>query len=113
MEVDQHPQGSIGAVQPESHARETAGAVNVLVEGCVESLESSLAAVQGGAQRLELCDDLSVGGITPSVELLDAVKRAVDVPVFVMIRPRGGPYEYSKAELDHMRRDIAVAKQHG
>jgi len=87
--------------------------VSVLVEGCVDSLESSLAAVQGGARRLELCDDLSVGGITPSVELLDAVTRTVNVPVFVMIRPRGGPFEYSKAELDQMRRDIQVAKEHG
>jgi len=87
--------------------------VSVLVEGCVESLEDSLAAERGGALRLELCDDLSVGGIMPSAELIAAVKARVRIPVAVMIRPRGGSFVHTAAELDQMRRDMDVAKSLG
>jgi copper homeostasis protein len=87
--------------------------LNVLVEGCVESLEDSLAAERGGAGRLELCDNLSVGGTTPSAELIAAVKANVRIPVVVMIRPRGGSFVHTAAELDQMRRDIDTAKALG
>lgn len=87
--------------------------MTVLVEGCVESLEDSLAAERGGAGRLELCDDLAVGGTTPSAELIAAVKSQVRIPVVVMIRPRGGSFVHTAAELDHMRRDIDLALRLG
>ena len=83
--------------------------MNVLVEGCVDSLESAVAAERGGAARLELCAQLDVGGTTPSAELIAAVKKAVRVPVFVMIRPRGGSFVFTAAECDQMRKSIDAA----
>jgi copper homeostasis protein len=81
----------------------------VLVEACVDSVESAVAAEQGGAARLELCAQLDVGGTTPSAELVTAVKKAVRIPVFVMIRPRGGSFVYTAAETDQMRKSIDAA----
>src|SRR5512146_776266 len=66
MAVDLHPEGPVGAVQPESNARETARYVSVVIEAAVESLDAAHAAARGGADRLELCANLDVGGTTPS-----------------------------------------------
>lgn len=85
----------------------------ILVEACVDSVASSLAAERGGAQRLELCDALFDGGTTPSAGMIAACKAAVSIPVFVMIRPRGGGFVYSEAERDVMRRDTVVARELG
>lgn len=85
----------------------------LLVEACVDSVASSLAAERGGAARLELCDALFDGGTTPSAGMIAACKAAVSIPVFVMIRPRGGGFVYSDAERDVMRRDVAVARELG
>ncbi len=87
--------------------------MSVLIEACVDSVESALAAVQGGANRLELCENLAVGGTTPSQTLLRAVKQRVEIPVFTMIRPRGGAFEYSDAELARMRTDIELMRAGG
>ena len=84
-----------------------------LVEACVDSVASSLAAERGGARRLELCDALFDGGTTPSAGMIAVCKAAVSIPVFVMIRPRGGGFVYSDAERDVMRRDIVVAREVG
>jgi len=86
--------------------------MSVLVEACVESLEESLVAERAGANRLELCDNLGVGGTTPSAELIDAVRAAVSIPVMVMIRPRGGSFVHTPRELDQMRRDLDMALAH-
>jgi copper homeostasis protein len=83
----------------------------ILVEACVDSVASSLAAEGGGARRLELCDALFDGGTTPSAGMIAACKEAVSIPVFVMIRPRGGGFVYSDAESDVMRRDVIVARE--
>jgi len=82
------------------------GAASTVVEAAVESLDDALAAVSGGADRLELCGDLSVGGTTPDIALIEAVVARVDTPVVVMIRPRGGGFVYTARELDEMRRDV-------
>lgn len=84
-----------------------------LIEGCVGSLEEAVAAEEGGARRLELCDRLDVGGTTPSAALIDDVKRRVRIPVSVMIRPRGGSFVHSAAEIEQMRRDVDMARAHG
>jgi len=84
-----------------------------MIEACVESLEAALAAERGGADRLELCANLDVGGTTPRAELLAAVKSHVGIPVFTMIRPRGGSFVYTPTDRDEMRRDIAAAREHG
>lgn len=87
--------------------------MNILVEAAVESLDDALAAVDGGADRLELCANLADGGTTPSEDLITDVVEQVDVPVFVMIRPRGGPFVYSTTELEEMRRSIDRARDLG
>jgi copper homeostasis protein len=84
-----------------------------LIEACVGSVDEALAAEQGGAHRLELCDRLDVGGTTPSLELLDEVKRLVRIPVSVMIRPRGGVFVHTPREVDQMRCDIGIARTRG
>ncbi len=80
--------------------------MSVVVEACVEGLAYAQAAARGGADRLELCADLAVGGTTPSVEVIRAVKGRVFIPVFVMARPRGGPFVYDDAEIEATHRDI-------
>ena len=87
--------------------------MNVLVEAAVDSLDDALAAVDGGADRLELCGNLTLGGITPERELISAVLASVNVPVLVMIRPRGGSFLYAPRELDRMRRDAESAMRLG
>lgn len=85
--------------------------MSVLVESAVESLDDALAAVEGGAARLELCANLAVGGLTPSSSLVVEVLERVAVPVYVMIRPRGGSFTYSRTELELMRRDTDAMRE--
>ncbi|XP_042315372.1 copper homeostasis protein cutC homolog isoform X2 [Sceloporus undulatus] len=84
-----------------------------LMEICVDSVESAVNAERGGAGRLELCANLMEGGTTPSIGLLQVVKQCIRVPVFVIIRPRGGDFLYSDREVEVMKADIRLAKQHG
>jgi copper homeostasis protein len=84
-----------------------------LVEACVDSVESALAAERGGAGRLELCDSLNDAGTTPSAGMIAAVKARVAIPVFVIVRPRGGGFVYSATEADVMMRDVDAAKRLG
>lgn len=85
--------------------------MSVLIEAAVESLDDALAAVDGGADRLELCANLADGGTTPSEALIADVVEQVAIPVFVMIRPRGGSFVYSTSELDEMRRSMDRARE--
>lgn len=86
---------------------------NYLFELCAESVQAAQAAELGGADRIELCSHLSIGGVTPGEELISAVIRAVAIPVHVLIRPRGGDFVYSPAEFDQMRRQIEYGEQAG
>ncbi|KDQ63228.1 hypothetical protein JAAARDRAFT_168823 [Jaapia argillacea MUCL 33604] len=87
----------------------------ILIEVCVDSVESAVAAVRGGADRLELCGNLGIGGgTTPSMGLLKMVQRAVPMtPIMVMIRPRTGDFLYSEDELDVIIQDVRVFKASG
>ena len=80
-----------------------------LLEICVETLAAALAAERGGADRIELCENLSVGGVTPSCELMRAARAQIHIPIFAMIRPRGGDFLYSAVEFEEMVRDLALA----
>ena len=82
-----------------------------LVEAAVDTLQSALAAERSGAGRVELCASLHDGGTTPSAGLIAATTQHVGIPVFVLIRPRGGAFTYSDSEIDVMRRDIELARQ--
>jgi copper homeostasis protein len=81
-----------------------------LLEISVETLAAAIAAVRGGADRVELCEDLSVGGVTPSAGLMREARRQIQIPIFVMIRPRGGDFYYSAAEFAEMKAHIESAK---
>ncbi len=85
----------------------------MLFESCVDSLDAALASVAGGARRLELCARLDVGGTTPDPGLVREVVDAVPVPVFTMVRPRGGSFVYGDAEVDAMVRDIRLMRAAG
>jgi len=84
-----------------------------LLEISVDGVEKAAAAERGGADRIELCADLSVGGLTPSRELLRAVREKVHIPVYSMIRPRAGDFVYSAVEFGEMERSIAVVTECG
>ncbi len=85
----------------------------VAIEICAGDVESAIAAEAGGADRVELCDNLAVGGTTPSVGSIAEACRWVSIPVHVLIRPRAGRFAYSDRELAVMRRDIEAARALG
>jgi copper homeostasis protein len=84
-----------------------------LLEISVETVERAVAAERGGADRIELCAALSVGGLTPSRELLRSVREKVGISIFSMVRPRAGDFIYSGSEFEDMKRAIADARKSG
>lgn len=85
----------------------------IRLEVCVETPADAVAAERGGADRLELCSALDLGGLTPSLGTFLEVRQAVRLPVVVMIRPRAGDYCHDVTELRLMLRDISVFAAHG
>lgn len=86
---------------------------NVLIEVCVDSVASAMAAERGGAARVELCSDLLEGGVTPSLGLVQTVRDKIAIGLQVIIRPRGGDFCYSEEEVEIMQRDIEATKRLG
>lgn len=84
-----------------------------LLEVCAGSIESALNAHSAKADRIELCSELSVGGLTPSKGMIQLVKELVEIPVYVLIRPRSGDYCYSLLELEQMKEDVALCAELG
>lgn len=85
----------------------------MLVEVCANSLASAVTAEKAGADRIELCSELAVGGITPSYGLLKAVSEKISIPVRVLIRPRSGDFTYSDEEFEIMKKNIKLCKELG
>lgn len=87
--------------------------MSILLEIAANSFQSCMAAQAGGADRIELFENLPEGGCTPSYGMLALVREKINIPVYVMIRPRGGDFIYSDDEFEIMRRDITMCKQLG
>jgi copper homeostasis protein len=85
----------------------------ILVEICCGSLEDAMEAEQGGADRVELCSALFLGGLTPSLGTIVEAKARLKIPVVVMIRPRGGGFCYTQPEMAVMERDTVLAREQG
>ncbi len=83
------------------------------LEVCASTLSSALAAQAAGAQRIELCSGLGVGGLTPSLGLLQTARACLTIPIYVLIRPRQGHFCYGDGELSVMLRDIALCREAG
>jgi len=85
----------------------------MIIEVCAESYEYALKAEKAGADRIELCKDLHLDGLTPDYESAKRTIDTLDIPVFILIRPRGGDFIYSHEEFELMKRDILKFKKMG
>lgn len=85
----------------------------MIKEACVETFEQAMLAEKKGANRIELCSELSVGGLTPAAELMKKTCSVLKIPVMVMIRPRAGNFHYSEEEISQMKQEIDLAKKAG
>lgn len=84
-----------------------------ILEICVDSYASAMAAIAGGADRLELCSALAVGGLTPSAALLTQIRQVSSIPVRCLMRPRGGDFLYTPEEIEQMAMEIVQLRQAG
>ena len=84
-----------------------------ILEVCVDSLASARAAIAGGADRLELCGALSIGGLTPYTELLQQIRRESDIAIRCLMRPRAGDFLYTPEEIQMMAMQITALRAAG
>ena len=85
----------------------------MILEVCANSYESAINAEKGGAHRIELCENLAVGGLTPNFDLAKKVISELNIPVFILIRPRKGDFNYSHEEFEQIKKDIILFKKIG
>ena len=85
----------------------------MIVEVCANSYESAINAELGGANRIELCKDLHLDGLTPDYEIAKRTINELNIPVFILIRPREGDFNYSIEEFELMKADIVKFKEMG
>ena len=85
----------------------------MIIEVCAESYEYALKAEKAGANRIELCKDLHLDGLTPDYESAKRTIDSLNIPVFILIRPREGDFIYSNEEFELMKRDIIKFKEMG
>jgi len=84
-----------------------------VLEACVETIQQGLLAEKNHADRIEFCQRLDLGGVTPDHDLIRAAVDTIKIPVKIMIRPRGGDFIYSDSEVDRMKSDINYCKSIG
>lgn len=89
------------------------GNKDYILECCVDSVESAVAAAEGGADRLELCAALIIGGTSPSIALFEQVRHSCDLPIRVLLRPRFGDFLYTDHEFEIIRREVELFKNAG
>lgn len=87
--------------------------MNYIVEACATSIQSAINAQIAGASRIELCENLILGGTTPSIGCVKIVRQKVKLPINVLIRPRSGDFLYSTLEFEQIKEDIALIKTLG
>lgn len=87
--------------------------MNPILEVCVDSLASARAAIASGADRLELCSALAIGGLTPSPALLAQIREESSIPIRCLMRPRAGDFLYTPEEIAQMAMEIRQLRQHG
>ncbi len=85
----------------------------MVVEICANSYQSASNALKAGADRIELCSELAVGGVTPSHGLISKVIEEIEIDVNVLVRPRSGDFNFSDEEFDIMKRDVVFCKNSG
>lgn len=85
----------------------------MIIEACVGNINEALRAESLGANRVELCENLSIGGTTPSAGTIAIAKRILTIPIMVLIRPRSGNFIYSRNEIEVMKYDIEICKKIG
>ncbi|NRA21303.1 MAG: copper homeostasis protein CutC [Oceanospirillaceae bacterium] len=86
--------------------------MSVLLEVCVDSIAGAISAAENGANRIELCSSLAAGGLTPSAGLIHYASK-LDIPVYAMIRPQDGHFNFNEFEMDIMKRDIDFCRENG
>lgn len=86
---------------------------NYILECCVDSVESAINAKNGGANRLELCSNLIIGGTTPDVALVKEIRKHTDIRIHALIRPRFGDFCYTQYEMEIMKSQIRTLKEAG
>ena len=84
---------------------------NIKIEICVDSVKSCINAEKGGADRLELCGNMFEGGTTASFGVLELAREKVNIPIYAMVRPRGGDFCYDDIEFEIMKREIKLMKK--
>ena len=87
--------------------------MKILVEVCAQSYVSAMTAQAANADRIELCAALEVGGLTPSLSLILAVRRDVTLPICVLVRPRAGDFVYTKEEFEIIKNDVIWCRDNG
>ncbi|MDT0557746.1 copper homeostasis protein CutC [Ichthyenterobacterium sp. W332] len=85
----------------------------MLFEVCTPNYQSAKNAQEAGAHRIELCKELDVGGLTPSLDLLKRVSGELSIKTFILIRPRAGDFVYNDQEFEEMKNDIKTCKELG
>ena len=86
---------------------------NYILECCVDSVESAIEAEKGGANRIELCSALVIGGLSPSKALFEKVKEQVNIKIHVLLRPRFGDFCYTDFEHEIIKKEIKMFKELG